>query len=302
MDQTLFLEQQLMPTHSLYVVGTPIGNLGDISYRAVYVLQHMDGIACEDTRHTANLLKALGLHKPLISLHEHNESEASGHLISKLQQGERWAYVCDAGTPGISDPGARLTDHVRNANLQVIPIPGPSAVSTLMSVAGQRTHASYSGFQFVGFLPLKGKERNEIFSWIEKSSLPTVFFEAPQRVKKTLLEFYEKISDKDRTLVLGRELTKKFEQISFFKIEDIPEFVKTNFEERGEFCILLSGANPLLKNQLLSQDEIAVDPQELIKAMSSQLGSKQIAEILCAAGLMSKKAAYDLSLQIKNPQ
>jgi 16S rRNA (cytidine1402-2'-O)-methyltransferase len=301
MDQTFFLEQQLMPSHSLYMVGTPIGNLGDITYRAVHILKNVDGIACEDTRHTSNLLNAIGIQKPLLAIHEHNEIEAANNLITRLKNGERWAYVCDAGTPGISDPGAKLTDEVRKADLKIIPIPGPSAVSTLVSVAGQLTAHAQTGFQFIGFLPLKGKDRKDALAILEKNNLSVIFYESPQRIKNTLTEIFENISDKSRNLVIGRELTKKFEAITYSQIQDIPQLLSSHFEERGEFCIILGGANKLSKLQTLDKGEIEVDPLRLIKALSPFVGSKQIAEIFSNAGLMSKKAAYELSLQTKNP-
>lgn len=301
MDQTFFLEQQLMPSHSLYMVGTPIGNLGDITYRAVHILKNVDGIACEDTRHTSNLLNAIGIQKPLLAIHEHNEIEAANNLITRLKNGERWAYVCDAGTPGISDPGAKLTDEVRKADLKIIPIPGPSAVSTLVSVAGQLTAHAQTGFQFIGFLPLKGKDRKDALAILEKNNLSVIFYESPQRIKNTLTEIFENISDKSRNLVIGRELTKKFEAITYSQIQDIPQLLSSHFEERGEFCIILGGANKLSKLQTLDKGEIEVDPLRLIKALSPFVGSKQIAEIFSNAGLMSKKAAYELSLEIKNP-
>jgi len=301
MDQTFFLEQQLMPSHSLYMVGTPIGNLGDITYRAVHILKNVDGIACEDTRHTSNLLNAIGIQKPLLAIHEHNEIEAANNLIIRLKNGERWAYVCDAGTPGISDPGAKLTDEVRKADLKIIPIPGPSAVSTLVSVAGQLTAHAQTGFQFIGFLPLKGKDRKDALAILEKNNLSVIFYESPQRIKSTLTDIFENISDKSRNLVIGRELTKKFEAITYSQIQDIPQLLSSHFEERGEFCVILGGANKLTKHQTLDNGEMEVDLLRLIKAMSPFVGSKQIAEIFSNAGLMSKKAAYELSLQIKNP-
>ena len=301
MDQTFFLEQQLMPSHSLYMVGTPIGNLGDITYRAVHILKNVDGIACEDTRHTSNLLNAIGIQKPLLAIHEHNEIEAANNLIIRLKNGERWAYVCDAGTPGISDPGAKLTDEVRKAGLKIIPVPGPSAVSTLVSVAGQLTAHAQTGFLFIGFLPIKGKDRKDALAILEKNNLSVIFYESPQRIKSTLTDIFENISDKSRNIVIGRELTKKFEAITYSQVQDIPQLLSSHFEERGEFCVILGGGNKLTKHQILDNGEVEVDLLRLIKAMSPFVGSKQIAEIFSNAGLMSKKAAYELSLQTKNP-
>ena len=301
MDQTFFLEQQFMPSHALYMVGTPIGNLADITYRAVHILKNVDGVACEDTRHTSHLLSAIGVHKPLMAIHEHNELEAASSLISRLKTGERWAYVCDAGTPGISDPGARLTDSVIKAELKVIPIPGPSAVSSLISVAGQITDHPQTGFQFLGFLPLKGKDRLDTLGFLNKSILASVFYESPQRIKNTLVDLHQHISDGSRSLVIGRELTKKFEEITHTQINDIPHLIESDFEERGEFCVILGGANKQITDQSSLNSAIEVDLLRLVKAMSPFLGSKQIAEVFSNAGLLSKKAAYELSLQIKPP-
>ena len=301
MDQTFFLDQQNMPKSSLYVVGTPIGNLGDITYRAVHILRSVDGIACEDTRHTSHLLQSLGIHKPLMALHEHNENTAAGSLINRLQMGERWAYVCDAGTPSISDPGARLVHEVQRAGYQVFPIPGPSAITTLLSVAGQLTHSRHGEFQFLGFLPLKGKDRSDVFDFINKSIPATVFFESPQRIKHTLNDLLLHMNDHSRTLVIGRELTKKFETLSYLTLQDLPLWLSSNLEERGEFCIILGGANTDPNHLGLTPNDCVVNLPKLSETLSSYLGSKQIAEVFSKANLMSKNDAYDLALKVKNP-
>lgn len=301
MDQTFFLEQQNMPTGALYVVGTPIGNLADITYRAVYILKNVDGIACEDTRHTSHLLNTLGIHKPLLAIHEHNEIEASHTLIDRLKKNERWAYLCDAGTPGVSDPGARLTNEVQRAGLQIIPIPGPSALTALVSVAGQINPNEHHGFQFLGFLPLKGKERLEFLRQMDKSPISTVFYEAPGRVVSTLLDLHREIKDPGRTLVIGRELTKKFETISYLKIQDIPSWTQSGVEERGEFCLILGGAPKASIDPLQTDTEVLISLTKLAALMTPYLGSKQIAEIFSQSALMSKKAAYELALQVKTP-
>jgi 16S rRNA (cytidine1402-2'-O)-methyltransferase len=292
------IEQQEMPAGALYMIGSPIGNLGDITYRAVHVLNTVDGIACEDTRHSSNLLNALGIHKPLMAIHEHNENEAAKTLLSKLRQGERWAYLCDAGTPGVSDPGARLTKELQTHGQLVIPIPGPSAVTTLFSVAGEASLSSDGRFQFLGFLPLKGKERAERLLQIDQSVLCSIVYESPQRVLSTLKDFNDVISDKNRMIVIGRELTKKFETISYVRISDLSSWVIDHTHLKGEFCILVEGAK---KEPNLSTNDVLVNPMALALAMSEQLGSKQIAEILAKCYIMSKNDAYELALKIKNP-
>jgi 16S rRNA (cytidine1402-2'-O)-methyltransferase len=301
MDQTFFLDQQNMPNSSLYIVSTPIGNLGDITYRAAHILRSVDGISCEDTRHTSHLLQSLGIHKPLMAIHEHNENAAASSLINHLQMGERWAYVCDAGTPSISDPGARLVHEVRLAGYQILPIPGPSAITTLLSVAGQLTHGRHGEFQFLGFLPLKGKGRSDIFDFINKSLLATIFYESPQRIKNTLNDLLLSINDHSRSLVIGRELTKKFETISYLTLLDLPLWLGSHLEERGEFCIILGGANPSPSQSGLTINDSIVNLSMLSEVLSSYLGSKQIAEVFSKAQLMSKNDAYELALKTKNP-
>ena len=301
MNHTFFLEQQNMPLGALYVVGTPIGNLGDITYRAVHILNAVDGIACEDTRHTANLLNAIGIHKPLIAIHEHNEIEASQLLINHLKNGERWAYVCDAGTPGISDPGARLSKEIRLAGLQLIPIPGVSALTSLISVAGQLTQHSSQGFQFFGFLPIKGKERLTSFNQMNHSAIATVFYESPQRILNTLNDLFKLIDDQERILVIGREMTKKFETISSLQIQEIPHFITSNLEERGEFCLILGGIHQQAAGQNNADKDVLVNVELLASAMTEHLGSKQIAEIFAKSQLLSKNAAYELALKLKKP-
>ena len=298
MDQTFFLEQQNMPAGSLYVVSTPIGNLGDITFRAVHILKSVDGIACEDKRHTSHLLHAIGVQKPMMAIHEHNENEAASALIHKLNQGERWAYVCDAGTPGISDPGARLTKEIVTAGHRVIPIPGPSALTTLMSVAGKLNLSAHGNFQFFGFLPLKGKDRAQSLSQMNLSRLPTFFYESPLRIHKTLNDLHEKIVDKNRSILIGRELTKKFETITTIQISEIPEWSNLSKETRGEFCVMLEGS---LDKAFDTLQEVTINPIELAHILSEYMGSKQIAEAFSKAQIMSKNAAYELALQFKNP-
>jgi 16S rRNA (cytidine1402-2'-O)-methyltransferase len=298
MNHILSLEQQDMPSGALYVVGSPIGNLGDITYRAVHVLKSMDGVACEDTRHSSNLLNTLGINKPLLALHEHNEYEASNLIAIKLQSGERWAYLCDAGTPGVSDPGLRLVKELQEKGLLVIPIPGPSAVTTLFSVAGKAALSSEGAFQFLGFLPLKGKDRSDSLLLMDQSKLSTIFYESPQRLLSTLNDLHRLILDKNRALVIGRELTKKFETISYIKLHQIPGWIEANSSIKGELCLILEGSTSVRSSTL---NEVSLNPQKLALVLSEHLGSKQISEVLSKSNLMTKKEAYDLALLIKNP-
>ncbi|MDP3710079.1 MAG: 16S rRNA (cytidine(1402)-2'-O)-methyltransferase, partial [Polaromonas sp.] len=181
---------QHYPEATLYVVATPIGNLADITLRALHVLQRVDAIACEDKRHTQPLLRQYGIEtgaaKPLLAVHQHNEAEAAGLIVERLQRGERVAYVSDAGTPAVSDPGARLVAAVRAAGLKVMPLPGASSVTTVLSAAGV-TRAeggadNATGFVFAGFLPSKAGERDQAIQALRADTRATVILEAPHRI------------------------------------------------------------------------------------------------------------------------
>ncbi len=230
---------QQHPTHTLYVVATPIGNLADISLRALHVLGLVDAIACEDTRHTQQLLRAYGLERPasqLLALHQHNEAEAAQTVLQRLAQGERVACVSDAGTPAISDPGARLVQAVRAAGHRVLPLPGPSSVTTLLSAAGVHS----DGFVFAGFLPSKAGERAQAVQALAQEPRAVVLLEAPHRIA-ALAEALQVLGE--RRVTLGRELTKQFEQIETLAAQALPAWLAAQAErQKGEFVLVLHGA------------------------------------------------------------
>ena len=176
---------QQYPAPALYVVATPIGNLADLSFRALHVLALVDAIACEDTRHSARLLEHFGLSRPLLALHEHNEREAAGAVLARLGAGERVAYISDAGTPAVSDPGAALVAAVRDAGFRVLPIPGPSSALAALSVAGD---TGGEGFAMVGFLPARGAERARALARCAAATPTQVLFEAPHRIAALVAE------------------------------------------------------------------------------------------------------------------
>ena len=202
------LERQSFPAGALYVVATPIGNVADISLRAIKVLSMADAIACEDTRNTSQLMTRLGLSKVLFSAHQHNEREISAKIVERLKTGERIALVSDAGTPGVSDPGARIVDAVQDAGLRVIPVAGPSAVIAALSASG----LTAAQFRFVGFLPAKAAQREQLLSGLTSSPTTLVFYEAPHRILDTICDLLQ-IFGPERRIVIGRELSKLFEQI-----------------------------------------------------------------------------------------
>ena len=292
------LRHQDLPDSCLYVVSTPIGNMADITYRAAYVLAEVDGIACEDTRHTLHLLNFLGIQKPLIAIHDHNEVVASQKLLALISQGQKWAYVSDAGTPGISDPGAKLVNTMVQAGKRVIPIPGVSAVSTALSVSGVTTIHSEGRFQFLGFLPTKGRERKALLQKIYTSSLSSVFFESPQRIKESLTEIGVALQNEARTILIGRELTKKFETVHYVLSSQLLDWLSNDHLLKGEFCIIVEGFHPVSNNSD-EPTEASVSPHLLAKVLSQHLGSRQVAEVLSQSGLLSKNQAYSLALEIK---
>ncbi len=220
----------------LYVVATPIGNLGDISARARDVLDDVDRIAAEDTRQTQKLLAHLGIHTPMISLHEHNEAERAERLVAALLAGETLALVSDAGTPLISDPGYRLVRAVRQAGAEVVAIPGPSSVTAALSIAGLPTDR----FFFEGFLPARSKARRERLSTLSALPHSIVLFEAGRRLRATLQDIAA-VMGEAREIALCRELTKRFEQVVTGSLATVIEQVNADLNTvRGELVIVVA--------------------------------------------------------------
>ena len=289
-----FLKQQDLPAGALYMIATPIGNLGDITLRGLHVLNSVDGIACEDTRHSAPLLQHFGIHKKCIALHEHNEITGAQTIIERLAQHERWAYISDAGTPGVSDPGARLVNAVQKAGFRIIPLPGASAVSTAISASGSVMLPSEGRFQFLGFWPNKAKERSVLIQDIRSNSKASIFFESPHQIRDTLIILSKEL-EPERQVLVGRELTKKFEQLVTLTAADIPEWLEKAESLRGEFIILVAGRQE-------NADEAPEHSALLLwaNALSPYLGSKEIAAVLAQVLGLSKKEAYQVALDAKN--
>jgi len=219
----------------LYIVGTPIGNLGDITFRALETFKNVDIIACEDTRHTLELLTHFGIRKPLISCRAQNEEKAAEKIIELMKNGQNVAYASDAGTPGISDPGAVLAGSVRKAGYTVVPVPGPSAFATLVSVAG----AGGKTLIFEGFLsPSPGKRRRRLRELIETGTA-FVLYESPFRIVKLLTDLADIASD--RRMVIGRELTKLHEEILEGTAADLRDDFAARNSIKGEFAVFVSG-------------------------------------------------------------
>jgi 16S rRNA (cytidine1402-2'-O)-methyltransferase len=229
---------QHYPQGSLYMVATPIGNLADVSLRALHVLQLADCVACEDTRHTQALLRAYGVDKPghaLLAVHQHNEQEAAQQVVQRLQQGQRVAYASDAGTPAVSDPGARLAAAVHQAGLRVVPIPGASSVTALLSAAG--AVGDGAGFVFGGFLSPKAGERDAAVAALAQESRAVLLLEAPHRIAQ-LAAALAVLGD--RPVTVGRELTKQFEEIATVACAQLPAWLQAQPQRsKGEFALLL---------------------------------------------------------------
>ena len=233
---------QQYPAGALYVVATPIGNLADLSLRAVHVLSLVDAVACEDTRHSAPLLRHLGLSKPLLAVHEHNELDAAPAILSRLGRGERVAYISDAGTPALSDPGAALVAAVRDAGCRVLPIPGASAALAALSVAGD---ARARTFRFAGFLPAKGGERAQALEALLRQPDAQVIFEAPHRIESLCRSLGAACPV--RRVTLCRELTKQFETVVTLPAAELSAWLAADASRlRGEFVLVLHAPQSLV--------------------------------------------------------
>ena len=219
---------------TLYIVSTPIGNLEDITLRALRILKEVDLIAAEDTRHTGILLKHFGIQKPLTSYFEGNELKKREWILSRLKQGDRIALVSDAGTPGISDPGFRLIQITIRNQIPIVPIPGPSAVITALSVSGLPTDA----FLFKGFLPHKSKKRKDLLKQLEETKETLIFYESPHRLNETLKDILDILGD--REIVLTRELTKIYEEILRGKVSEVQNQIGER-KLKGEITLIISG-------------------------------------------------------------
>lgn len=277
---------QTYPQATLYVVATPIGNLSDISLRALHVLGLVDAIGCEDTRHTQTLLRQYGVSKPLLPVHEHNEAEAAVMVIERLQRGERVAYVSDAGTPAVSDPGARLVAAVRAAGFACVPLPGASSVTTALSVAGI---SGDSGFVFAGFLPSKTDARDQAVQLLLTEKRAVVILEAPHRMEALARAFAPLGA---RALTVTRELTKQFEEIATLPAADLPAWLAANPQRlRGEFALVLHPAP-----QAAAADDGARVLQLLLAELPLKTAVKLTAEITGAG----RNELYETALKLKS--
>ncbi len=277
---------QTFPNQTLYMVGLPIGNLGDITLRAIWILSKVDIIAAEDTRETKKLLEKYGLNVRLMSVREHNEHIGAQQIIDCLAKGMRVALVTDAGTPAVSDPGAKVAHLVSEAGFRIMPIPGCSAVITALSASGIES----STFTFVGFLPPQTKARREqLDHWLSKSSA-TVFYEAPHRIKEFLQDIAQRI-ESQRRVVIGRELTKKFEEFTYLTGGTLATWA-TALEPKGEFVVLVDG-----RTQDMSTTSLSDEQKRWLAELTGQLPLSKLAALAAKVTGLSRSEIYSYLLE-----
>ena len=271
---------------TLYIVATPIGNLEDITLRALRILKEVDLIAAEDTRHTSKLLQHYGIHRPLTSYHEHNEKAKAAAIVAKLRSGRRIALVSDAGTPTLSDPGYRLLQEAIQAGIPVVPIPGPSALTAVLSASGLPT----DHFVFEGFLSARKQGRRERLAMLRAEARTLVFFEAPQRVKESLKDCLDILGD--REVVLAREVTKVHEEFLRGRISEVSARLDPE-KLRGEITLVVRGC------ALPSPPAEEVLMAEVQRLRKKGMRVKEVARLLGERFSCPKREIYRLALAME---
>ncbi|NBD16465.1 MAG: 16S rRNA (cytidine(1402)-2'-O)-methyltransferase [Cyanobacteria bacterium] len=274
---------------TLYLVGTPIGNLEDMTFRAINTLKTVDLIAAEDTRHTGRLLQYYDIVTPQISYHEHNRKQREPELIQQLEKGTSIALVTDAGMPGISDPGYDLVRACVEAKIAVVPIPGVTAAITALAVSGLPTNR----FVFEGFLPVKGKARQEGLSRLQQETRTIVLYESPHKLKQTLQDLAQSLG-RDRAIMLGRELTKFYEDVQYATLEEALDFY-TKQVPKGEYTLVIAGKEETAEMNL-SVEEIRTELKQLLaQGVTRSQASRQLAAITP----LSRQEIYQLSIDLE---
>jgi len=268
----------------LYIVATPIGNLSDISERAVEVLKQVGLIAAEDTRHSKTLLERFGIKTRVTAYHEHNEEKVTQQLIQQIQKGESIALISDAGTPLINDPGYNLVVSAHDNKIQIVPIPGPSAIITALSASGLPTNK----FIYEGYLPAKNKARETRLKELKNESRTLVFYEAPHRIVESL-KIMQEIFGEQRRVTIGRELTKQFEQIVRDQLSVINKKIENEeIKQKGEFVVVVEGAK-----------EMAVSDKETLRInqiIAEKMSPKEAASLTAKITGKKKNEVYKLEL------
>ena len=274
---------------TLYIVATPIGNLADITLRALAVLQKTDLVCAEDTRVSAQLLSAYGIRAKLVSVREHNEQQMADKIIAALAAGQTAAQISDAGTPAVCDPGAKLVARVREAGFKTVPVVGASAVMGALSVAG----IAEPGFHFHGFLPPKSAERVKLFESWANASYPIIAFETPHRIADTLRDMAAVFPE--RTIMLAREITKTFETFLSGSVVEIQAALAADANQsRGEMVLVLHPA------MIEKHDTLPENAQAVMRVLAAELPTKQAAELAAKITGENKKALYNWAIEMKD--
>ena len=292
-DQNLIIRKKVVSVsnvepESLYIVATPIGNLADVSARAIEVLKDVDVIAAEDTRHSGHLLQHYAIKTPTVSLHEHNEQQRSELLLSRLQAGDTIALISDAGTPLISDPGYRLVSLVRAHGVNVVPIPGCCALVAALSASGLASDK----FSFEGFLPSKQATRKQTLEKLKNETRTMIFYESPRRLSNTLKDM-ESIFGRERPVCLARELTKLHETIVTKPLAELQSWVDSDSnQQRGECVVLVEGNR-------IQQDASEAEVDRFLAILLDDLPVKRAAAITASLLSVSKNKAYEQALKLQ---
>jgi 16S rRNA (cytidine1402-2'-O)-methyltransferase len=269
----------------LFVIATPIGNLDDITERAVKVLESVDVIAAEDTRHSKKLLQHFGIKTPMIPLHEHNEKRQVPHLIRQLEEGQSIGLISDAGTPLISDPGYRLVQAAHDSGNPPVPVPGPSALAAMLSVAG----LPVDHFIFEGFLPARGSARRSHLQNLVAETRSLVFYESSHRIMDSLNDMSE-VFGPERQCSVGRELTKKFESLYRDSLQSVLDVLAADEQQqRGEFVVVIQGAE-------VQDDEGIIEAQRVMDVLCEELPMSQAAALAAKVSGVRKKLLYEYGL------
>ncbi|VUD60073.1 Ribosomal RNA small subunit methyltransferase I [Thalassocella blandensis] len=281
----------MKPENALYIVATPIGNLADMTPRAIEVLQNVDVIAAEDTRHSAKLMQHCNVQRPLIAYHDHTFVEQSERIIARIKSGESLALISDAGTPLISDPGYRLVSLARQAGVKVIPIPGACALITALCAAGLPSDR----FMFEGFTPAKSVSRRKCFEALASEARTLVFYESPHRIEGALADMVECFGT-ERPAVMARELTKTFETFLSGSLGEIYQTVCEDAnQQRGEIILLIEG----YKKPEQSGDELSAEAEKTMRVLMGELPLKQAAALTAQITGEKKNKLYKWGLEIQ---
>lgn len=277
----------LSSTPSLYVVATPLGNLHDITLRALALLAAVDVVAAEDTRHSQRLLDACGIRTRMIAVHQHNEQAAAGQLVDLLGAGQQVALITDAGTPAVSDPGARLVARVREAGHPVVPLPGPCAAVAALSVSG----FAEGGFRFLGFLPAKSAARCGVLAGLRDAPDALVFYEAPHRIVECIADMAQ-VFGGEREILIAREMTKLHEQIVRLPLGEAADwFAADANRSRGEFVLVIAGAP--------ARVGLSAEAERILGLLLGEVPLKVAARLAAEISGESKNALYARALELK---